>query len=111
MSALNEYGPIQSVLVKHVRDAFIDEATVASQWKRLHYTGKPDLARAIDEHDRFIAILQSSGATVHVLPRDSDTTLDSIYVRDASIVSMSGSILCTMGKQDRSTEPSAQGPA
>jgi N-dimethylarginine dimethylaminohydrolase len=108
MTTLNEYGRLQSVLVKHVRDAFIDDTTIATQWKRLNYTAPPDLDRAIDEHDRFVDILRSSGAAVHLLPPDSQTTLDSIYVRDASIVSTSGPILCAMGKAERATEPAAQ---
>ena len=108
MQALNEYGTLVAVVVKHVRDAFVDEQTIAAQWKRLNYTAAPDLARAIDQHDRFIDILRSAGATVHELPRDPHTTLDSIYVRDASIVSPTGSILCTMGKVERAGEPAAQ---
>jgi N-dimethylarginine dimethylaminohydrolase len=108
MTALNEYDRLSTVLVKHVRDAFIDEATLAAQWKALNYTAKPDLGRAIDEYDRFIDILRSAGPTVHVLPRDIPTTLDSIYVRDASIVSKSGLILCAMGKAERAMEPAAQ---
>ena len=108
MTAFTEYDRISAVIVKHVRDAFIDEQTIATQWKALNYTAPPDLARAIDEHDRFIDILRSAGATVHLLPRDSRTTLDSIYVRDASIVSQTGLILCAMGKPERATEPAAQ---
>lgn len=108
MSALTEYGRLTSVVVKHVRDAFVDERTIASQWKRLNYTAPPDITRAIDQHDRFIDILRSGGATVHELPRDPQTTLDSLYVRDASIVSPQGSILCAMGKAARATEPDAQ---
>ena len=108
MTALTEYDRLQSVLVKHVRDAFIDESTIAAQWKALNFTAQPDLARAIDEHDRFVDILRSSGVAVHLLPRDGQTTLDSIYVRDASIVSPAGLILCVMGKAERSTEPAAQ---
>jgi len=111
MSTLSEYQPLRSVLVKHVRDAFIDPATIAAQWRTLNFTAPPDLARAIDEHDRFIEILTSSGATVHFLPRDQETTLDSIYARDASIVSPRGLILCTMGKPQRAGEPAAQGRA
>jgi N-dimethylarginine dimethylaminohydrolase len=105
---LNEYDRLTAVVVKHVRDAFIDEQTISAQWKRLNYTAPPDLARAIDQHDRFIDILRAAGVTVHTLPRDSQTTLDSIYVRDASIVSPGGSILCAMGKAERATEPAAQ---
>lgn len=108
MQALNEYGALVAVVVKRVRDAFVDEQTIAAQWKRLNYIAAPDLARAIDQHDRFIDILRSAGATVHELPRDPHTTLDSIYVRDASIVSPTGSILCTMGKVERAGEPAAQ---
>lgn len=108
MNSLNEYDRLTSVVVKHVRDAFADEQTVATQWKRLNYTAAPDLGRAIDEHDRFIDILRDAGATVHELPLDPRTTLDSIYVRDASIVSPAGSILCAMGKAERATEPAAQ---
>ncbi|HVQ14223.1 MAG TPA: arginine deiminase family protein [Vicinamibacterales bacterium] len=111
MNALTEYDRLISVVVKHVRDAFVDAQTIAAQWKRLNYTAPPDLPRAIDEHDRFIDLLRSSGATVHELPRDSETTLDSIYVRDASIVSPAGSILCAMGKAERATEPAAQAKA
>jgi N-dimethylarginine dimethylaminohydrolase len=108
MTALTEYDQLESVLVKHVRDAFIDDATIAAQWKELNYTAPPDVARAIDEHDRFIDIMRAHGITVHLLPRDGGTTIDSIYVRDASIVSTTGLILCAMGKAKRATEPAAQ---
>jgi N-dimethylarginine dimethylaminohydrolase len=108
MQTLTEYSKLASVVVKHVRDAWVDAQTIAAQWQTLNYTAPPDLPRAIDEQDRLLDILRSSGATVIELPRDSQTTLDSIYVRDASIVSSSGSILCAMGKAERATEPAAQ---
>ena len=106
--SLNEYDPIASVVVKHVRQAFIDDETIAAQWKALNYSAPPDLARAIAEHDRFVDILRSTGANVRGLPHDPVTTLDSIYVRDASIISTNGLILCSMGKAARATEPAAQ---
>jgi N-dimethylarginine dimethylaminohydrolase len=106
--ALSEYHGLQSVLVKHVRDAFVDEATIAAQWRELNFTAPPDLPRAIDEQERFIEILRAAGAAVHLLPRDDGTTLDSIYTRDASIVSPAGVILCRMGKAGRAGEPAAQ---
>ncbi len=110
-TALSEFHPLRSVLVKHAREAFVDARTIAAQWKALNFASPPDLARAIDEHDRFIEILRSAGAEVHRLPRDERTTLDSIYVRDASIVSPTGLILCSMGKPQRGDEPAAQEPA
>jgi N-dimethylarginine dimethylaminohydrolase len=45
---------------------------------------------------------------VELLPRHDETTLDSIYVRDATIVCDRGAILCRMGKAQRGREPGAQ---
>ena len=105
---MNEFDRLTRVIVKHARDAFVDAATIAAEWQRLHFSAPPDLERAIEEHDRFIEILQSAGAQVDVLPRDDSTSLDSIYARDASIVSPHGVIVCSMGKPARELEPAAQ---
>jgi N-dimethylarginine dimethylaminohydrolase len=111
MFTLSEVGELTRVVVKHARDAFVDEATIAAQWRDLRFAAAPDLARAIDEYDAFLALLQSCGASVHLLPRDGRTTLDSIYVRDASVVSHRGVILARMGKPQRAREPEAQDAA
>jgi N-dimethylarginine dimethylaminohydrolase len=108
---LSEYGRLTHVAMKHVRDAFVDDAAIDAQWKALHFTARPDLGRAIEEHDRFIDILKTNGVEITLLPRDPATTLDSIYARDASIVSPRGVILCAMGKRSRGAEPAAQGHA
>jgi N-dimethylarginine dimethylaminohydrolase len=109
--ALSEFGPLARVALKHPRDAFVDAATIAAQWQALNFSAPPDLGRAADEHDRFVELLRAAGATVDLLPRDSRTTLDSIYARDASIVSPRGLILCSMGKPARAGEPAAQAEA
>ena len=108
MPSLSEVGRLVSVVVKHVRDAFVDERTIDSQWQALNFTAAPNFAAAIDEYERFLDILRSSGATVYQLPRNPETTLDSIYARDASIASPSGLILGRMGKRARQSEPHAQ---
>ena len=108
MFRLSEVGELTRVAVKHAREAFVDEATIAAQWKDLRFTAPPDFARAIDEYDAFLALVRSSGATVDLLPRDARTTLDSIYVRDASMLCHRGVILASMGKPQRAREPQAQ---
>ena len=105
---LSEVDRLIRVAVKHPRDAFIDAATIDRQWQELRFSAAPDLERASREHDRFVEALTAAGATVQSLPRDEDTTLDSIYVRDASIVCGKGLILCRMGKPQRTGEPAAQ---
>ena len=105
---LNEVGRVACVVVKHARDAFVDQPTIDAQWKALNFSAAPDYARAVDEHDRFIDIVRDAGAEVRLLPRDPETTLDSIYARDASIVTPAGIVLCSMGKPARAREPDAQ---
>src|SRR5688572_21530252 len=106
--ALSEVDRLIRVAVKHPRDAFVDAAMIGRQWQDLRFSAPPDLDRASREHDRFVEALLAAGAMVHSLPRDEDTTLDSIYVRDASIVCAKGLILCRMGKPQRAGEPAAQ---
>jgi len=105
---LSEVDRLTRVAVKHPRDAFIDEPTIARQWRELRFSAPPDLDRASREHDLFVEALCAGGAHVHLLPRAERTTLDSIYVRDASIVCERGLILGAMGKAQRVDEPAAQ---
>jgi N-dimethylarginine dimethylaminohydrolase len=106
--ALSEYGPLASVFVKHPREAFINEATIQSQWKLLNFSAPPDLRRALNEYERFIEIIAATGCEMLWLAADDKTTLDSIYTRDASIVSERGIIVASMGKASRAGEPEAQ---
>jgi len=94
--------------LKHPREAFVDQATIATQWRSLGFGGAPDLDKAAEEFDAFVSLLRAGGADVHLLPRDDRTTLDSIYVRDAAIVCDRGAIVCRMGKTARRSEASAQ---
>ena len=105
---MSEYGRLASVLVKHAREAFINDTTIQSQWTRLNFSAPPDLPRALNEYDRFIELIATSGCELVWLTADANTTLDSIYTRDATIVSDRGVILCNMGKASRASEPAAQ---
>jgi N-dimethylarginine dimethylaminohydrolase len=105
--AQSDAGTIERMLVRHVRDAFVEPAKIQAEWRQLGFTAPPDLDRAIGEYDAFLATLRRSGATIDALPASPDLTLDSVYVRDASIVSDRGVILCRMGKPQRKDEPAA----
>jgi N-dimethylarginine dimethylaminohydrolase len=104
----SEVGRLTRVVFKHPREAFVDESTIVREWRDLGFSAAPDFSRAIAEYETFLSLVQSSGAAVHLLPRDGRTTLDSIYVRDASVVCDRGVILCSMGKRQRAGEPEAQ---
>ena len=104
----SETGAIQNLVLKHARDAFRSQAAVDEQWQGLNYCGCPDFARAEAEYERFAARLRDSGITLHYLPADAATGMDSLYTRDAAVVSDRGIILCNMGKAARRGEPEAQ---
>ncbi len=107
--ALNEYGKIQSIGLRHARDAFLDPTTIADQWRPLNYHSAPDYSAALAEYDGLVTALDLSDADVHFLPDGDSLTLDAIYVRDSAIPGPDGVILCNMGKPARSAEPATNG--
>lgn len=110
-TAQSEVGTITRLVLKHARDAFGSPETIAAEWQALNFTAPPDFERAIDEYEHFVDVLRACGADVQMLPRAAGVGLDSIYVRDATVVCDRGVILCSMGKPQRLGEPSAQAAA
>jgi N-dimethylarginine dimethylaminohydrolase len=107
----SETGRLLQLVVKHASDAFVTDDAIAAEWQALNFTAPPDRVAAIREYDRFLELLSSTGTEVHMLPVRGDVGLDSIYVRDASLVTPHGMLLCRMGKPLRRGEPRAQGDA
>lgn len=108
MTYQSDVGTLRRVLLKHARDAFVSPDRVAAQWSALNYIGAPDFDAACHEYDAFARLLESLDVAVEWMPGE-DVGLDSMYVRDASIASDRGPILCRMGKPTRSSEPAAEG--
>jgi N-dimethylarginine dimethylaminohydrolase len=108
VTAQNEYGKIAEVYIKGIVEGFVNQSILDNNWEDLGYVFRPDFNEACVEYDEFRKIIESSSHTVHAFPEDAETGIDSIYCRDASIVTDQGVILCNMGKGTRSTEPEAQ---
>jgi N-dimethylarginine dimethylaminohydrolase len=104
----SEVAELRRALLKHAQDAFRSAEWIAGEWRKLAYLGPPDYDRACRECDAFASLLEGFGVSIEWLPRD-DTGLDSIYVRDASVVSDAGVVLGRMGKPARAGEPRAHG--
>jgi len=103
----SEVNPIHSLLLKHPRDAFQNQKYVDECWKKLNYTSAPDFEASLIEYDRFVEILNVSIPEIYYLPYNQNTTMDSVYVHDAALVTRHGAILCNMGKSQRNAEPRA----
>jgi N-dimethylarginine dimethylaminohydrolase len=106
-TAHSETGRLVRVLLKHTSEAFRSQEVAHAEWETLRFTGEPDVARAFQEYERFVDLLRLSGADICFLDAAGYSSLDSIYVRDASVVCDRGVILCRMGKPQRSGEPAA----
>lgn len=105
----SEVGKIQSILIKHPRDAFISQKNIVAQWKKLNYSSSPDYNRAVKEYDKFVDLLKKEVSEINHLPSSDKTGLDSIYTRDSLIITQRGAILCNMGKKERQDEPAVCG--
>ncbi len=107
LTCQSEYGTLQSVFIKKATDAFVNQTTIASQWKELNFLGEPDFLIAQNEYHHFEKILRTNNTKIKHFEKDASVTMDSIYCRDASIATDKGMILCTMGKTGRVNEPAA----
>lgn len=105
----SDSGTLRRVLLKHARHAFVSQARASAQWRELNYLGEPDHREACREADAFAALLEGLGVEVAWMPQ-GDAGLDSLYVRDASVVCDRGAILCSMGKEARRDEPALLEP-
>lgn len=106
----SEVGPLRRVMLRHARDAFESPDAVRSQWRSLNYLAEPDFDEACREYDAFAGLLEELCVTVAWM-EGGELGLDSMYVRDAAVVSNHGAVLGAMGKGARSDEPTAQGRA
>src|SRR5437870_11587253 len=94
----SDVGRLRRVAVKHARDAFRSDASLDRQWRDLSYTARPDLARAMSEDERFLALLRGAGADVHCLPPSEQVGPEPLYGRAASIACGRRRVLLHMGR-------------
>lgn len=108
MTCQSEVGKLKSVFIKSVSDAFINEETIANEWKTLNFISKPDLNKANQEYKKFEDLVKNNSTDIYYFPQDESVTMDSIYCRDAALATDAGMIICNMGKPARANEPEAE---
>ncbi|MFM7487096.1 MAG: dimethylarginine dimethylaminohydrolase family protein [Cytophagales bacterium] len=104
----SEFGKLNSIIIKPVAAAFVNEQHVQQHWQALNFLAQPNLNFALQEYAVFEDLIRATGATVFALPADETVTMDSIYCRDATIATDFGMIVLNMGKPARAPEPAAQ---
>jgi N-dimethylarginine dimethylaminohydrolase len=103
----SEYDEIDSIILKRPKDAFVSKEVISAQWQDLAFVNPPDLDQAIHEYDQFEQLIIKKCSHVYHLPVAEEVTMDSIYCRDAALITDHGLILCNMGKAQRALEPQA----
>lgn len=105
---MNSFGaqsmvaPLRKVMVRRPDESFAVEDP--EEW---HYTARPDLQTAMEEHDALVEVLRSSGSEVVFHSEPLPGLADSIYVFDPAIVTDAGAVILRMGKSLRSGEEPA----
>jgi N-dimethylarginine dimethylaminohydrolase len=84
-----------------------DEAFPGADPGLWHYSSRPELAAAQQEHDALVAILRAAGAEVLYHDMAMPEHADSIFVHDPALVSDAGAIILRMGKELRRGEEQA----
>jgi N-dimethylarginine dimethylaminohydrolase len=72
-----------------------------------HYTGRPDLTLAQQEHDGLVALLRRGGAEVVYHDEPQPGRADAIFAFDPALVTDHGAIILSMGKSQRRGEEAA----
>jgi len=95
-------APLRRVLVRRPDDSFaVDDPEL---W---HYTSRPDIMIARQEHDALAAILRRAGAEVIEHNRPQPDRADAIFVFDPALITDQGAIMLSMGKDLRRGEEQA----
>jgi dimethylargininase len=95
-------APLRTVLVRRPDETFAVNDPVA--W---HYTDRPNLKIAQQEHDGLVALLRQGGAEVIYHDEPQPDHADAIFAFDPAIVTDHGAIILSMGKSQRRGEEAA----
>ena len=96
---------VKRILLKHPKDAFINQKKIDDESHGLNYIGKPNFELACNQYENFIKLVKTFKPEIHFMPPSESLSLDSIYTHDTCIITNIGAILCNMGKHQRSNEP------
>jgi len=98
------WGQLRRVVVRRPDAAF--GAADPTVW---HYTSRPDLSAALDEHAALVSILSARGGEVILHDEPLPDHADAIFCHDPALITDAGAILLRMGKPLRRGEEEALG--
>lgn len=103
----NMIDPIKKIILKHPKEAFINQKKINKEFNTLNFTEAPNFNESLNEYESFIKILDSFGIKKYFLKKNDSTSIDSIYTHDPLVITNKGVVLCNMGKVNRISESKA----
>jgi arginine deiminase len=100
-------GSIETILLKHPKDAFISQKNLDEAHEAYGYIGCPDYKKVTKEYEAFENIIKNNVQKILYLPFNERTGIDSIYTHDTVKITNRGAIYFPMGKKLRKGEPDA----
>ena len=61
------YKKLNKVIMKHPKDAFINQEHLSNEWKKFNYIHEPDYIKAHQEFEQFLAIMKEHVAEIEFL--------------------------------------------
>ncbi|MEH7546861.1 dimethylarginine dimethylaminohydrolase family protein [Neobacillus vireti] len=101
------YKKLNKVIMKHPKDAFINQEHLSNEWKKFNYIHEPDYIKAHQEFEQFLAIMKEHVAEIEFLPATETVGLDSLYAHDPVKFTTKGAIILKSGKKLRQPEAEA----
>ncbi len=105
--AASMYKKLNTVIVKHPKDAFFSQEHLKKEWKKFNYIHEPDFTKAQQEFEQFLSIIKEHVDHIEYLPASERVGLDSLYAHDPVKFTKEGAIILKSGKKLRQPEAEA----
>ncbi len=102
--ASSMYKKLNTVIVKHPKEAFISQEHLKKEWKKFNYIHEPDFSKAEHEFEQFLSIIKQHVNHIEYLPASELVGLDSLYAHDPVKFTKKGAIILKSGKKLRQPE-------
>ncbi|MDF2036489.1 arginine deiminase family protein [Cytobacillus oceanisediminis] len=98
------YKKLNTVILKHPKEAFISQEHIRSEWKKFNYISEPDYMKAHQEYEQFLSIIKKHVGYIEFLPVSEKVGLDSLYAHDPVKFTKKGAMILKSGKKLRQPE-------
>lgn len=98
------YKKMDTVILKHPREAFINQQFLNEDAIKCNYLQIPNFELAVEEYELFLEKLSNHVENIYFLSQNENVSIDSIYAHDPVKFTPTGAIILKSGKEIRASE-------